>query len=96
MRPPRPVHALALVLVAAPTAAQATEELTSWVGDPRFWSVRDGAIVGESTAERPCRHTTYLVLAEESFADFELALEFQFDVGNSGVQSQSERVGTRS
>ncbi len=64
MRPPRPVHALALV--------------------------------GESTAERPCRHTTYLVLAEESFADFELALEFQFDVGNSGVQSQSERVGTRS
>src|SRR5688500_2896868 len=34
--------------------------LDGWEGDPGFWRVEDGAIVGESSAANPCAETTYL------------------------------------
>ena len=34
--------------------------LQGWRGNPRFWTVEDGCIVGRSTAENPCKVTTYL------------------------------------
>ncbi|MEM9378636.1 MAG: family 16 glycoside hydrolase [Planctomycetota bacterium] len=67
--------------------------LDGWSGDPRFWSVEDGAIVGRSTAEQPCDRTTYLVLGGVEFDDFDLSLEYRIDGGNSGVQFRSEEVG---
>lgn len=67
--------------------------LDGWSGDPRFWSVEDGAIVGRSTAEQPCDATTYLVLEGQEFADFDLSLEYRIDGGNSGVQFRSAVVG---
>ena len=93
---------LVLPLLPAAACGQAADEylpifdgesLHGWTGDARFWSVQDGVLVGESTAETPCRRSTYLTLDGSDFADFELLLEFRFDVGNSGVQFRSQRVG---
>ncbi len=69
--------------------------LAGWEGDPRFWSVEDGAIVGRSTAEQPLERTTYLIWRGGELRDFELALEFQLVRGNSGVQLRSREVGHR-
>lgn len=63
--------------------------LDGWRGDGVHWSVQDGAIVGQSTPEVPCPKSTYLVLDEREFADFELRLEFRIEGGNSGIQFRS-------
>lgn len=63
--------------------------LAGWEGDTRFWRVEDGSIVGESTSERPCERTTYLVWRAGEVADFELALSWRIRGGNSGVQFRS-------
>lgn len=66
--------------------------LAGWSGDPRHWSVEDGAIVGRSTTEVPCERNTYLI-HEGEFGDFELRLEFEIEGGNSGVQYRSRELG---
>src|SRR5688572_12417778 len=55
--------------------------LAGWDGDPRFWSVEDGAIVGRSTSEKPCERTTYLIWRGAEVRDFELELEFRMRGG---------------
>ena len=37
------------------------KDLTGWEGDLRLWSVKDGVIRGETTAENPTYGTTFLV-----------------------------------
>src|SRR5688572_13287067 len=72
------------------------ETLAGWDGDPRFWSVEDGAIVGRSTSEKPCERTTYLIWrggeTHAEVMDFELELEFRIRGGNSGVQFRSQAL----
>lgn len=63
--------------------------LAGWRGEARFWSVRDGALVGESTAANPCRETTYLVWDGGTVGDFELEFDYRIVGGNSGVQFRS-------
>jgi putative heme-binding domain-containing protein len=63
--------------------------LDGWSGDRSFWSVEDGCIVGRSTAQHPLERTLYLTLADRSYADFELELEYELVGGNSGVQFRS-------
>ncbi|MBK8979653.1 MAG: DUF1080 domain-containing protein [Planctomycetes bacterium] len=67
--------------------------LDGWHGDPRYWSVEDGAIVGRSTAALPCTRNTYLVRDGVTIADFELRFSFRIDGGNSGVQYRSADLG---
>lgn len=72
-------------------------DLSGWEGDSRFWSVEDGAIVGETSADNPTEINTFLVWEEEP-SDFELQFKYRFvivsddEYGNSGVQIRSERV----
>ncbi|MGA0871683.1 MAG: family 16 glycoside hydrolase [Phycisphaerales bacterium] len=66
--------------------------LSGWSGDPRFWSVEDGVIVGRSTEQTPCERNTYLI-RDGAFDDFELRLEFAIDGGNSGIQYRSRDLG---
>ncbi len=63
--------------------------LAGWEGDPRFWRVEEGTIVGESTVENPCERTTYLVWRGGTVGDFELTLAWRIRGGNSGVQFRS-------
>ncbi|MCB1120368.1 MAG: DUF1080 domain-containing protein [Verrucomicrobiae bacterium] len=69
--------------------------LEGWDGDPRFWSVEDGAIVGRSTEEVPCEAPTCLLWRGGELADFALELDFLIRGGNSGVQFRcADREGS--
>ncbi len=59
--------------------------------DARYWSVRDGAITGESTPENPCTKNQFIVWEGGEVADFELKLKFRVKGNgcNSGVQFRS-------
>ena len=69
------------------------KDLAGWDGDPRLWSVRDGVIRGETTAENPAKGNTFLVRKDVIAGDFELRLKFRLDSSNnSGVQYRSKHV----
>ena len=65
------------------------ESLDGWDGDPRFWRVVDGTIVGQTTAQNPTEDNTFLIWRGGEPADFELELEFKLTNHNSGVQYRS-------
>ena len=69
------------------------ENLDGWDGDPRLWSVRDGAIRGETTAENPAKGNTFIICKNGVTKDFELRLSFRCNAtNNSGIQYRSKHV----
>ena len=65
-------------------------DLTGWDGDPRFWSVQDGAIRGETTAENRAPHNTFCIWRGGTLKDFVLNIKFRIRNGNSGIQYRSK------
>jgi hypothetical protein len=66
--------------------------LTGWDGDPRHWSVADGAIRGDSHKNR-ARGNTFIIWRGGKLKDFELKLKYRIHGGNnSGVQYRSKEV----
>ena len=62
-------------------------DLEGWSQQDGFFSVRDGAIVGDSTTEHPCKPNHHLVYTAKEVSDFELRAEFRLSKGaNSGIQ----------
>ncbi len=69
------------------------KDLTGWDGDPRLWSVKEGAIRGETTTENPAKGNTFLILKDKKFADFDLRLSFRCNAANnSGIQYRSKHI----
>lgn len=69
------------------------KDLTGWDGDPRLWSVKDGVIHGETTAENPANGNTFLIWKDGSLKDFELRLSFRCNASNnSGIQYRSKHI----
>jgi hypothetical protein len=66
------------------------KDLTGWGGDPKFWSVQDGAITGITTKENPTKGNTFIVWRGGTTKDFELRMMFKLDNHNSGVQYRSK------
>ena len=66
--------------------------LDGWSGKNKFWSVRDGAITGETTEANPTKGNTFLIFKDE-VSDFELRLKVKILSGNSGIQYRSIDVG---
>jgi 3-keto-disaccharide hydrolase len=66
------------------------KDLTGWDGDPRIWSVRDGAITG-STDKSKLEHNSFLIYKDE-FADFTLRFDIKLRNHNSGMQFRSKRL----
>jgi hypothetical protein len=62
--------------------------LNGWVGDPRFWSVEDGTIVG-STDQNKAPHNTFLATTK-SYKNFVIKAEFKLRNHNSGIQVRSK------
>jgi len=62
------------------------KDLDGWDGDPRFWSVRDGVIRGETTPEAVAPHNTFLVWRGGVLTNFVMRLKFRIRNGNSGIQ----------
>lgn len=95
------LHSLTLALAVLPPGAGQDSTLTlfdgktlnGWSGDPRYWTVEDGAIVGRSTDTTPCKQTTWLVYTGAPLEHFELTLEVQLTNGNSGLQFRSRQLG---
>ena len=75
------------------------KDLTGWKGQPEFWSVKDGAITGQTTKEVPVKENTFLIW-DGVVGDFELHLKYKIvdangasdGFGNSGVQYRSKIV----
>ena len=66
--------------------------MKDWDGDPAYWKVEDGALVGESTEANPVKQNTFLIYRGGEPADFELKVEFRINNTNSGVQYRSVQV----
>jgi uncharacterized protein (TIGR03067 family) len=67
-------------------------DLTGWEGNPKLWSVRDGAITGVTGSEGDTKisHNTFLVWTNGTVGDFELRLSYRIEKGNSGIQYRSK------
>jgi hypothetical protein len=67
--------------------------LDGWSGDEPYWSVRDGAIVGEITEATRIKANHFLIYQGEIPADFEFIAEYRVSPrGNSGINYRSEVV----
>ena len=68
-------------------------DLTGWDGDPRLWSVKDGALRGETTAENAAQGNTFIIWKDGVLKDFELRLSFRCNAtNNSGIQYRSRHI----
>ncbi len=67
------------------------KDLGGWDGDRAIWSVRNGAITGQTTAEARVRENNFLIWQGGQPADFELRLKFKLVGGNSGIYFHSEK-----
>jgi len=73
------------------------KDLTGWDGSPDLWSVKDGAITGQTTKENPAKENTFLIWTNGMVGDFELRCSFKVVPGetgfaNSGIQYRSKVV----
>jgi hypothetical protein len=72
------------------------KDLTGWDGLKEFWSVRDGAITGQTTEANVLKANTFLVWKGAEPANFELKIMFKLtpnndrNQANSGVQYRSK------
>lgn len=67
--------------------------LTGWEGDPVYWRVEDGSLVGEITPETVVNRNTFIYWKDGSPANFELKLEYRISSqGNSGVSYRNVKV----
>lgn len=71
-------------------------DLTGWNGNPKLWSVRDGAITGHTTPDNPAKGNTFIIWTNGTVSDFELRCSFKLVPGNekgfanSGIQYRSK------
>ena len=72
------------------------KDLTGWEGNPKLWSVQDGVITGQTTAENSTKGNTFLIWTNGTVADFELHCSYKLTPGdskgfaNSGIQYRSK------
>jgi len=68
-------------------------DLAGWEGNPKFWSVRDGAIRGETSLGVMTVENTFLIWRGGTLKDFQLKLKVRIRNGNSGVQYRARDLG---
>jgi len=65
--------------------------LNGWEGDPKYWRVEMGCLVGEVTPETLLTNNSFIIWRGGTAADFELKLQYRISAkGNSGVNYRSE------
>jgi hypothetical protein len=98
-----PKGILLLTLFATPLTAMAADAdadkgfkpifdgktLDGWDGNPEFWRVEDGVMIGETTKEKRTKGNTFIIYRGGQPADFELKIEYKLHNHNSGVQYRS-------
>ncbi|WP_289039974.1 DUF1080 domain-containing protein [uncultured Zobellia sp.] len=69
--------------------------LNGWKGDPNYWRVENGYLVGEVSPETLLKNNTFLIWQGGQPDDFELKLEFRItESGNSGINYRSDLIDT--
>src|SRR5688500_7675548 len=72
------------------------KDLSGWDGDPKLWSIKDGAITGKTTPEAPLKGNTFLIWTNGTVDDFELRCSYKItpnndkNFANSGIQYRSK------
>ena len=67
--------------------------LKGWEGDPTYWRIENGNLVGEVTPTTPLKTNTFLIWREGQTADFELKVECRITTtGNTGINYRSVPV----
>jgi hypothetical protein len=67
--------------------------LTGWQGDPTYWRVENGALVGEVTPETLLKRNSFIIWRGGVTKDFELKLSFRISAqGNSGINYRSVEI----
>lgn len=66
------------------------KDLTGWEGNPKSWSVKDGAIVGVTTDDEPLPHNQFLIWRGGTVKNFELTAKIRQSGNNSGLQYRSK------
>jgi hypothetical protein len=64
--------------------------LTGWEGNPTYWRVEDGSLVGEIKADTVLKSNTFVIWRGGRPKDFELKLDYRITPdGNSGINYRS-------
>ena len=64
--------------------------LAGWDGDPKYWRVEDGCLVGEVTPETLLQQNTFIIWRGGTTRDFELKVDVRITAaGNSGINYRS-------
>lgn len=64
--------------------------LDGWKGNPTYWRVENGALVGEITPQTVIKSNTFIIWQGGKPKDFELKLEYRITpLGNSGINYRS-------
>ena len=67
--------------------------LTGWEGDPKYWRVENGALVGEITPDTLLKQNSFIIWRGGVTRDFELKVQFRISLqGNSGINYRSIEV----
>ena len=67
--------------------------LAGWDGDPKYWRVEEGMLVGEVTPETLLKQNSFIIWRGGVTAEFELKVQYRISLqGNSGVNYRSEEV----
>jgi hypothetical protein len=67
--------------------------LAGWDGNPTYWRVENGALVGEITAATVIKSNTFIIWRGGTPRDFELKIDYRITPeGNSGVNYRSAIV----
>ena len=97
---------IALTLAALPIKAPAASDadsgfelifdgktLDGWQGDPKYWRVENGCLVGEVTPETILKQNSFIIWQSDRPRDFELKVEYRVSArGNSGINYRSVEV----
>ena len=69
------------------------KNLNGWNGDPVYWKVENGSLIGEVTPETILKRNSFIIYEKEQPDDFELKLEYKIsETGNSGINYRSEII----
>jgi len=67
--------------------------LAGWDGDPKYWRVEDGSLVGEVTPDTLLKINTFIIWRGGATRDFELKADYRISAqGNSGINYRSVEV----
>ncbi|MGQ0633365.1 MAG: 3-keto-disaccharide hydrolase [Planctomycetaceae bacterium] len=67
--------------------------LNGWAGDPKYWRVENGVLVGEVTPETILKQNSFIIWRGGVTRDFELKVQYRVSSkGNSGINYRSVEI----